>query len=76
MCLFRKKKIKYVYPDQAKYQLGDYVNFRYRNELYFGHICSCKINDGKIVYTIQIEGQCPSFIYNFLEDDIIGIKED
>ena len=76
MCFFRRKKIKYKYPEQAKYKLDDYVNFRYRNELYFGHICSAKINEGKVIYTIQIEGQCPSFIYNFNEEDIIGIKED
>ena len=76
MCLFKRKKIKYQYPEKAKYQLDDYVNFRYRNELYFGYICSAKINDGKVIYTIQIEGQCPSFIYNFNEEDIIGIKED
>ena len=74
--LFKRKKIKYQYPEQAKYQLDDYVNFRYRKELYFGHICSARVNDNKVVYTIQIEGQCPSLIYNFDEEDIIGIKED
>ena len=30
----RKKK----FPEIAKYKLSDYVNFRYRGELYFGYI--------------------------------------
>ncbi len=76
MCLFKKRKT-YKYPETAKYQLNDYINFRYNKELYFGYVCSAKIDDSnKIIYTIQIEGQCPSFIYNFKEEDIIGLKED
>ena len=32
--LFRRKKKKY--PETAKYKKGDFVNFRYRDELCFG----------------------------------------
>ena len=59
--MFFKKKNKY--PETAKYKKGDFVNFRYRDELYFGYIFMAYISkDNKITYTIQIGGQCPSFI--------------
>ena len=71
---FRKKKVKY--PEEAKYKLKDYVNFRYRDELYFGFIYGAKVDEktNKIVYTIQIAGQCPALIENYKEEDIIGYK--
>ena len=68
---FRKKK---KYPLNAKYKLKDFVNFRYRNELYFGYIYDAKEVNGKIFYTIQIGGQCPGFIYDYKEEAIIGLK--
>ena len=76
MYFFKKKKIEYKYPEKAKYKLGDYINFRYNKELYFGYVCSAKLNNNEISYTVQIEGQCPSFIYNLEEFNVIGIKED
>lgn len=72
MFLFRRKN---KYPEIAKYKKGDFVNFRYRKELYFGYIFEAFLKEDKIVYTIQLGGQCPSFIYEYKEEDIIGIKE-
>ena len=64
--MFFKRKKKY--PENAKYKIRDYVNFRYRNELYFGYIYDAKINnEGEIIYTIQIAGQCPALIYDYKE---------
>ena len=74
MFLFKRKKIKYQYPEKAKYKLNDYVTFRHNKELYFGYICSARINEDKIVYTIQTEGECPSMIYNYKEEDILEVK--
>ena len=72
MCLFRKKE---KYPKEAKYKKKDYVNFRFRGELYFGYIFEAKTgNDGKITYTIQVAGQCPALIKDYKEEDIIGLK--
>jgi hypothetical protein len=69
--LFKRKK----YPLNAKYKQGDFVNFRYRNELYFGYIYDAFADkDNKITYTIQLGGQCPALIYDYKEEDIIGIK--
>lgn len=72
MCWIFKKK---VYPQNAKYKKGDYVNFRYRGDLYFGYINDASLNDnGQVVYVIQIAGQCPAFIKDYNESDIIGLK--
>ena len=54
--------------------MDDFVNFRYRGELYFGYIYDASEVNGKIEYTIQIGGQCPALIYNYKEEDIIGLK--
>lgn len=71
--MFFKKKNKF--PPQAKYKKGDYVNFRYRNELFFGYIAKARLDEqGNVLYTIQIAGQCPEFIENYKEQDIIGYK--
>ena len=68
-----KKKTKY--PEEAKYKKGDFVNFRRRGELSFGYIYdAARTSDGKITYTLQIGGQCPAFLYDWKEEDIIGLK--
>ena len=76
MCLFKRKKKKDLKLHLAKYKMGDYVNFRYRDELYFGYIHEAFVYDeNKIKYTIQIAGQCPTFIHDYKEEDIIGYKK-
>ena len=71
--LFRRKK---HFVKDAKYQKDDYVNFKYKDELYFGYIYeSYRDDNNEIYYTIQIAGQCPFFIYNYYEKDIIGIRK-
>ena len=71
--MFFKRKKKY--PVNAKYKEGDYVNFRWRKELYFGYIYGAREEEKKVLYTIQIAGQCPALIYDYKEEDIIGLKE-
>ena len=71
--IFKKKK---VYPDIAKYKEDDVVSFRYRDDLSFGYIHDAKIDsDGKVSYTIQLGGQCPALLYDFKEENIIGLKK-
>ena len=68
--LFKKK-----YPENAKYKKGDYINFRYRDDLFFGYVYEANEDqNGKITYTIQIAGQCPALLHNWKEEDIIGLK--
>lgn len=71
--LFKKKRKQ---TNLAKYKIDDYVNFRYKNELYFGFIYESFIDkQNNITYTIQIAGQCPFFIYDYKETDIIGLRK-
>ena len=75
MCLFKifkkEKKEKVV----GKYQIGQYVHFRYRNELMFGYIYDIKKDyHGQIIYDIQIAGQCPTVVFN-IKEEIIFIKK-
>ena len=75
MAFFDFLKKKDSYPEAAKYKKGDFVNFKRRGELSFGYIYEAFVtNDGKITYTIQIGGQCPALIYNWKEEDILGLK--
>ena len=70
--LFKKKE---KYPEIAKYKKGDFVNFRRRGDLCFGYIYDAFVYDeGKVIYTIQIGGQCPALIYDGKEEDIMGLK--
>ena len=71
--LFNRKK---KYPEAAKYKEDDCVRFRYRDDLAFGYIYDAKIDtDGKVSYTIQLGGQCPALIYDFKEENIVGLKK-
>ena len=70
--LFKKKP---TYPENAKYKKGDLVNFRRRGDLSFGYIYEAFVGkDGKITYTIQLGGQCPAMLYDWKEEEILGIK--
>ena len=71
--LFNRKK---KYPEAAKYKEDDCVSFRYRDDLAFGYIYDAKIDsDGKVSYTIQLGGQCPALLYDFKEENIVGLKK-
>ena len=75
MFLYKLFNRKPKYPETAKYKKGDFVNFRRRGDLCFGYIYDAAVSeDGKISYTIQIGGQCPALIYNWKEEDILGLK--
>ena len=79
MCWFFKKKEKKP-TFISKYSKGDFVNFKYRDELYFGWIWAIyqKEIEGlkTIVYDIQVGGQCPMVVRNIPENKILGLKRD
>lgn len=63
------------YPRTAMYKKRDFVNFTRNGELWFGWIYDAKADKhGNVIYTLQIGGQCPSFVYDVDEADIIGYK--
>ena len=72
MCFKKIFKKKTFWPEEAKYQKRDFVIFKYRGELYFGFIYEARKENGIILYTIQMGGECPTFAYNYKEEDIIG----
>ncbi len=71
--IFKKKPKKDAWPEKAQYKLRDFVRFRHRGEIRFGLVYEAGIDeDGDIAYTIQLGGECPIFVYNYKEQNIIG----
>ncbi len=70
--IFKKKPKKPDWPEEAKYRARDFVRFRHRGELHFGFIHEARVEDGEVIYTIQMGGECPTFVYNYKENQIVG----
>ena len=69
MCLFKKKKKINITGN--RFQLGQLVSFKYRDEVNPGIIYQVKLDkDNKIIYDVQIGGECPAIIYDVKEEDI------
>ena len=67
---FKKKKKAEPITD-AKFALGDFVYFRYRDELTFGWIYAIKKDAvGKVIYDVQVGGQCPAVLHDLPEDKL------
>lgn len=75
MCLFKKKKKKPVINNN-KYSLGRSVQFRYRGELTPGIVYDLNLDDeGKVIYDIQVGGECPFIVRGVSEKDIIPFSK-
>ena len=70
--IFKKKPKKPAWPEEAKYKPRDFVRFRHRGELHFGFVHEARVEDGEVLYTIQMGGECPTFVYNYTENQIVG----
>ncbi len=71
MCFFKKKKQKKVLIENSKYQLGQWVYFKYRGEVCPGVIYDMHLdNDDKVIYDVQIGGECPIIIESVNEEKI------
>lgn len=70
--IFKKKSNKPEWPEEAKYKPRDFVRFRHRGELHFGFVNEARVEDGEVLYTLQMGGECPTFVYNYKEDQIVG----
>lgn len=74
MCLFKRKKKVYE-KVESKFDIGDSVYFRYKEELYFGYVTSVRKNDeGIILYSVQIGGECPVTIRDIKEEVVFQRK--
>ena len=69
--IFKRTSKKSSYPENAKYKLRDFVRFRHRDELHFGFIHEARVENGEVLYTIQMGGECPTFVYNYSEERIV-----
>ena len=70
MCWFKKKKKK-VINFSHRFNVGDAVNYRYKDELNPGIIYDINLTeDNKVIYDIQIGGECPVIVYGIEEEKI------
>lgn len=72
MCFWKKKKGVHI---DSKFQLGDLVLFKYRNDLMNGYIYKIYLSPtGEVVYDVQIGGECPAVINNIPEIGVVKKK--
>ncbi len=72
MCFFKKKKQQHI---DSKYQINDFINFRYKGDICPGYIYDVhQLESGEIVYDIQIGGECPAIVKEVREVNIIPTK--
>lgn len=65
---FKKKKEKEVII--SKYQMGELVNFKYKNDIRFGRVYKISKVNEEVIYSIQIGGECPAIIDNIPEKSL------
>lgn len=69
MCFWKKKKEINI---DSKYQLGELVLFKYRNDLMNGYIYKIYLSpSGEVIYDIQIGGEYPAVINNIPETEVV-----
>ena len=74
MCFFKKKKEKEKITNN-KFEIGESVKFRHRDELDPGIIYDMRLDsDGNVVYDVQVGGECPVIVRNVKETSIIKRK--
>ena len=74
MCFFKKKKKPVITGN--KFQVGEFVRFKYRGEVCPGVIYEIKLdNDDKIIYDVQVGGECPFVVSDVPEEKIFIIKK-
>jgi hypothetical protein len=68
MCFFKRKKKPEIV---SRYHEGDMVYFRFRGERAFGYVYAIKQDEqGKVLYDIQIGGQCPAILKDIPEEGV------
>ena len=72
MFLF-KKKVEST-PIDSKFKLKDYVDFFYKDDIYFGVISNIYLDENKqVLYDIDIAGQCPATLVGIKEEKVVRI---
>lgn len=74
MCF--KKKNKVIIQINSKFKLGDFVDFYYKDDVYFGKISNINVDSkNQVIYDIDIAGQCPATLSEILESKVIRIHK-
>ena len=74
--MFFKKKKKVVEEINSKFKVDDFVDFHYRDDIYFGKISKVHLAPtGEVLYDIDIAGQCPATLENIEEEKVIRIHK-
>ena len=73
MFWIKKKESKKV-EINSKFKLKDFVDFYYKDDVYFGVISNIYLDDNnEVLYDIDIAGQCPATLIKIGESKVIRI---
>ena len=76
LVMFFKKKKKVIEPINSKFKLNDFVDFYYKDDVYFGSISNVYLaSSGEVLYDIDIAGQCPATLTEINEKEVIRIHK-
>lgn len=76
LSMWFKKKKKEVVQVNSKFSLNDFVDFYYRDDIYFGNISNIYLAEsGEVLYDIDIAGQCPATLTEIKEEKVIRIHK-
>lgn len=76
MCFF-SKKCPQIPNIPTKFKVKDYVDFWYKDDVYFGTVSSIVLENGnKILYDIDVAGQCPTTFTAIPEEKVIRIHKE
>jgi hypothetical protein len=73
--LVKKKEEMEKNSTIGKFKIGDFVHFRYREELYFGYVEYIYKVGNDTLYNIQVGGQCPAVIKGINEETIFILEK-
>ena len=74
MCF--RRRTKETIQINSKYNVRDYVDFYYKDDIYFGHISNIYLDsNNEVIYDIDIAGQCPATLTEIKETKVIRIHE-
>ena len=74
--MFFKKRRKVEQQINSKFKVNDFVDFYYRDDVYFGKISKVYLApSGEVLYDIDIAGQCPATLNEIEEKKVIRIHK-
>ena len=76
MLWLKKKESQKAKEINSKFKLKDFVDFYYKDDVYFGLISNIYLDDNnEVLYDIDIAGQCPATLSKIKEEKVIRIHK-